>query len=126
MSWTRVEAILALLSDEILFTLVFFQVLPLLNVRLPLSWYVGIMAVLIGKDLIIVKLIWNIIVQPPQTGKETLIGKSGTAHTDVNPQGIVRIDNELWKAESVKPIKKGEKVRVIKMDGLSLQVEKEK
>ena len=81
------------------------------------------MAVLVMKDFIVVKLIWNVIVGPPQTGKEALIGKIGVVYTDMDSSGIVRVDNELWQAETVIPLKKGEKVKVKSTNGLFIKVE---
>ncbi len=123
MRWIHVTAIFAILSDEIIFTVAYFGVLPLFGIHLPLSLYVGIIAVLVGKDLIVVKLIWNVVIRPPQMGKETLIGKVGTAYTDIDPHGTVKIENELWKAETTNPVKRGEKVVVRSMNGLFLHVE---
>jgi membrane-bound ClpP family serine protease len=123
MHWKRLGAIGVVLTDEIVFTLFYFVLLPLFDVHLPLTIYIVVMLVLVTKDVIVVKLIWNIVIRQPQIGKEALIGKTGIAYTDMDSYGIVQIDNELWKAETAIPINKGEKVRVLKMDGLFLQVE---
>ena len=123
MYWKRLGALLVVLLDEIAFTVFFFGVLPAFNVYLPLLLYICVMAILVGKDIIVVKLIWNIILKPPKVGQEAMIGKIGIAYTDIDSYGIVRIDNEFWKAESVGPVKKGEKVVVKDANGLFLQVE---
>ena len=123
MYWKRLGAILVVLLDEIAFTVFFFGVLPAFDVYLPLLLYIGVMAILVGKDIIVVKLIWNVILKPPKVGQEAMIGKIGIAYTDIDSYGVVRIDNELWKVESVAPVKKGEKVIVKNTNGLSLQVE---
>ncbi|MBU7016954.1 MAG: NfeD family protein [Theionarchaea archaeon] len=123
MNWTRIGAIVAILLDEIAFTVFFFGVLPAFDVYLPLTLYIGVMVILVAKDIIAIKFIWNIIVKQPEVGREALIGKIGIAYTDIDLFGLIRIDNELWKAEASYPIKKGEKTRITDMDGLSLQVE---
>lgn len=123
MHWKRVAAILVVLIDEMVFTLFFFGILPVFGVHLPIGVYIGVMAVLVTKDVIVIKLIWNVVIGPPQVGKEALIGKTGVAYTDMDFNGIIRIDNELWKVETVTPIKKGEEVKVIDMNGLFLVVE---
>ena len=123
MNWTRVGAILAILLDEIAFTVFFFGVLPAFDVYLPLTLYIGVMAILVAKDIIAIKFIWNIIVKQPEVGREALIGRIGIAYTDIDVYGLIRIDNELWKAETLYPVKKGEKVRITDMNGLSLLVE---
>ncbi|MBU7037031.1 MAG: hypothetical protein HXS52_03795 [Theionarchaea archaeon] len=125
MQWKRIAAIVALTTDELMFTFLFFVVLPLFNVRLPLSVYGGVIGFLIGKDLIVVRLIWNVVVKPPETGSEALLRKVGVAVTDIDAHssGTVQIENELWNAESVHPVRKGDRVKILSLEGLSLQVE---
>lgn len=59
-----------------------------------------------------------------KTGIEGLIGEKGEAITDINPEGKILIQGEIWNAYSKEPIKKGEKVKVVKVEGLTLKVEK--
>lgn len=125
MYWIRLEAILALASDEIAATIIFFLLLPLVGIHPPLSLYVAIIGVLVAKDAVIVKLIWNVLTKPPQTGKDTLVGERGIAQADMEKEGMVKIRNELWKAETLAPLKKGARVRVVRADGLFLVVEPE-
>ena len=58
------------------------------------------------------------------TGAQGLIGEIGVATTDVNAEGKVFVHGELWSASSLHPIRQGEKVRVIRVEGLQLLVEK--
>ncbi|MFQ5706046.1 MAG: nodulation protein NfeD [bacterium] len=58
------------------------------------------------------------------TGKEGIIGEQGVAQTRIAPEGNVCIHGEIWKAVSDGAIKKGEKVRVVAVNGLKLTVEK--
>ena len=60
----------------------------------------------------------------PTTGKEGLIGSSGVATTDLDPEGVVEIRGELWSAIAQRKIKAGEKIRVQEMDGLKVKVAK--
>ncbi|AEC51014.1 nfeD protein [Pyrococcus sp. NA2] len=62
-----------------------------------------------------------------RTGKEEMIGLVGTVVEDLNPEGMIKVRGELWKARSKygRKIEKGEKVRVVDMDGLTLIVVKE-
>ena len=60
----------------------------------------------------------------PTTGKEGLIGEKGIALTQIAPEGDVRLHGEIWKAVSEQKIKKGEKIKVIDVDGLELKIEK--
>ena len=58
------------------------------------------------------------------TGAAGLLGEIGTASTDLNPEGKVFVHGELWSAASQHPITQGEKVRVIKVEGLQLLVDR--
>lgn len=59
------------------------------------------------------------------TGKEGLVGEIGTAQTDLNPEGKVFVQGELWQAQASEPIPKGNKVKVIEvMNGLKIKVTK--
>jgi len=60
------------------------------------------------------------------TGKEELIGAHGVALAQLTAgaEGMVRVHGELWQAESSKPVNQGEAVRVLRVEGLKLYVER--
>jgi membrane-bound serine protease (ClpP class) len=60
------------------------------------------------------------------TGQKGLEGETGTARTDLNPEGDVFVEGEIWRAEADQPVVKGEKVVVTKVEGLTLKVTKKK
>ena len=62
----------------------------------------------------------------PISGKENMVGMVGKATTNLNPDGQIFVNGETWQAISSNgtPIKKGEKVIIISLDGLSLTVKK--
>lgn len=57
------------------------------------------------------------------TGKEQLTGMIGVATESFVFDGYIRVHGEIWKARTKSPIKKGDRVRVIKTNGLLLTVE---
>ncbi|MGA2680860.1 MAG: NfeD family protein [Candidatus Bathyarchaeia archaeon] len=58
-----------------------------------------------------------------RTGREALIGATGTVTTTLNPRGEVRVMSEFWEAEAKEgTIAAGQTVEVIGMDGLTLVV----
>lgn len=61
----------------------------------------------------------------PTTGVEGLVGETGTAITDLAPEGQVRVHGELWKAaaESGK-IRRKEAIQVVSVQNLTLVVRK--
>ncbi|MHC1566827.1 MAG: NfeD family protein [Candidatus Syntropharchaeia archaeon] len=59
------------------------------------------------------------------TGTEELIGKVVKAETDIDPEGMIKVRGEIWKARTEgEGIKMGEKVEIIGRDGLTLIVRK--
>jgi membrane-bound serine protease (ClpP class) len=63
----------------------------------------------------------------PTIGRQWMIGEVGEALTEVNPDGVVRIKGAPWRARTNRatPIKTGEVVRVVEVEGLLLEVEPE-
>ncbi|MGZ3852383.1 MAG: NfeD family protein [Flavisolibacter sp.] len=61
----------------------------------------------------------------PVTGSESMIGETGEAKDELNPEGMVFLHGELWQAESLTgAIHVGERIRVKSMKGFKLFVEK--
>jgi membrane-bound serine protease (ClpP class) len=65
--------------------------------------------------------------RPVITGGEGLLGQFGTATTDFSPGGQVQTESELWSADLAEgsgKVRKGDRVEVVKVDGLRLKVRK--
>jgi len=59
----------------------------------------------------------------PTTGIQTVVGATGRATTDLTPLGTVLVRSEDWTAEAENgPIRAGEKVEVVGVDGVRLKV----
>ncbi len=64
---------------------------------------------------------------PIRMGQEVLAGKTGTVSTELNPRGIIQLGGEQWTAEAENetlPVAIGERVKVIRVDGLHLWVQR--
>jgi membrane-bound ClpP family serine protease len=64
---------------------------------------------------------------PLRSGADSLVGSVGIAKTDIAPSGMARAAGELWSAEladGAEPISKGERIRVVAVEGVHLKVEK--
>ncbi|QKT02887.1 nodulation protein NfeD [Ectothiorhodospiraceae bacterium 2226] len=63
--------------------------------------------------------------RPVVSGAESLVGDHGVALGDFGAEqpGYVRVQGEAWHAHSALPVRRGQAIRVIRMDGLSLEVE---
>lgn len=58
----------------------------------------------------------------PRTGEQGLLGEVGFALTDVYNEGKISLHGEYWNARSDSFIPRGERVRVVKVDSLSVVV----
>jgi membrane-bound serine protease (ClpP class) len=58
------------------------------------------------------------------TGIQGMLQEVGTAQTDIHQFGQVFVHGEIWNATASNPIQKGEKVKILSVDGLTLRVEK--
>jgi membrane-bound serine protease (ClpP class) len=58
-----------------------------------------------------------------QTGVEQLVGATGEVTERLAPSGQIRVLGELWQARSSADLPPGSRVRVIALDGLTLEVE---
>lgn len=61
--------------------------------------------------------------RPARTGQEELRGSEATVLEDFDTEGHVRLHGERWNARSARPLYKGQVVRVVGIDGLTVDVE---
>jgi len=61
----------------------------------------------------------------PTVGRENLIGTTGVAVGDINPEGIVLVDGAQWRARTNRatPLSHNAAMRVVAIDGITLEVE---
>jgi len=57
------------------------------------------------------------------SGIEQMIGSRGVAVEDFDGDGHIRVHGEIWSAQSAHPVRKGEHVRVVALEGLTAIVE---
>jgi membrane-bound serine protease (ClpP class) len=105
-------------------SLMLFEETP--DVSLKLDWRLALAAALTTGAFFIfaMGMVLKTRLTKPTTGKEGLIGERGVAITRVAPEGDIKVHGEIWKAVSDQKIKKGEKIRVVDVDGLELKIEK--
>lgn len=61
--------------------------------------------------------------RPVVSGSEAMIGLTGTAAEDFSGRGNVLVHGESWAASCDRPLIKGQRIRVLRRDGLQLNVE---
>jgi membrane-bound serine protease (ClpP class) len=113
---------------SIVLGILFFPVEPLL----PMTWWASFRAMAIGIGVVgagllavIVRGIWRLRRLRPNHEKMELIGQVGLVMRSLDPLGLVRVQGEIWQAQSPdeQKIDKGTKVRILKKVGLVLVVE---
>ncbi len=96
-------------------------------------WIIGAMsAVLFASMLLTIKAVRQARRSPSyydfsSSNPDNLIGTIGTATTDLNPSGSVRVAGEQWSAvsDSGASVSSGERVMIVEIDGLTLKVARE-
>jgi membrane-bound serine protease (ClpP class) len=97
---------------------------PVPGIRI--SWSVILPVVVLSALLFIITVTMAVRVQreKPDTGKEGMIGLEGEAKTDVHQSGQVFVHGEYWSAWSEDQIAKGERIKVLAVEGLRVKVAK--
>jgi membrane-bound serine protease (ClpP class) len=91
--------------------------IPLSTIILVVGTFAAIFTFVIGAAVRSVR-------RQPVSGQEGMIGETGTVTERIAPAGTVFLHGTFWKARSSTPIETGETVRVVRVDGLKLTVEK--
>ncbi|MDG6994665.1 MAG: nodulation protein NfeD [Nitrososphaerota archaeon] len=86
----------------------------------------GILVVVGGLLALYARWIAGSMRKKPYTGVESIVGKSGSAVSDLDPDGEVSVEGIIWKAKLVEgSAKRGDRVIVKQVSGLTLVVERE-
>ena len=79
----------------------------------------------ITKDVIMFHFTWRSYIVYSKEDYSRVKEKTGIATKDIIKTGHVNINGELWKVDVNKPVKKGERLVIKKVTGLTLYAEKE-
>jgi len=91
------------------------------SLRFVLPVVIGVAAIV----LFLLTLVFRAHRRRSFSGREGMIGETGTARTDLSPTGKVFVHGELWEAEAGEPVRAGEKVKVVEvLEGLKIRVGK--
>jgi membrane-bound serine protease (ClpP class) len=61
--------------------------------------------------------------QPQVSGDVAMLQEPAQAIEPFEREGLVRVRGELWRATSSRPVRAGERLRIVRIDGLTLEVE---
>lgn len=87
-----------------------------LSVLIPTVLLVG------GFFVVVAGLAFRAFRARPQGGTEGLIGEIGMVKEPLDPEGLVFVHGEYWRAQSPEMVEEGERVEVLSMEGLLLKV----
>ena len=115
--------ILVLLLDEAAAVGLVLLVIWALRIEIPLPLAI-IMAVVFGALVFVIhKAVIPTFHKKQVTGTEGLIGLEGEVIKPLTPVGVIRVEDEYWKAKSVgENIAVGEEVEILGREGLKLMV----
>jgi membrane-bound serine protease (ClpP class) len=95
--------------------------IPQLRVRFSTTLAVTLPVALI--TVVLVRLVYLSHRRKSITGEEGMIGEEGTAKTEIHNNGKVFVHGEYWNASSNRPIPAGARVRVVRVQGMKIEVE---
>ncbi len=94
------------------------------SLRVSLNVILPTVGTLAGIMLFVIQRALRAQRHPVTTGAQGLVGAIAVASTDLHPEGTVFVHGERWNASSTRPVQQGEKVRVLRVEGLKLLVDK--
>jgi membrane-bound serine protease (ClpP class) len=95
--------------------------IPQLRIRFSTTLAVALPVGVI--TVILVRLVYLSHHRKSITGEEGMIGEQGIAKTEIHSDGKVFVHGEYWNASSDRPIPAGARVRVVRVQGLKIEVE---
>ncbi|HVP43920.1 MAG TPA: nodulation protein NfeD [Terriglobales bacterium] len=96
---------------------------PIPEMRVKLVTALAVSIPLAGITVFLMTLVLRARRNKVVTGEQGLVGTVGVVRSPLTPQGKVFVNGELWDAYSTAPVQLGEQVRVVRVDGLALEVE---
>lgn len=116
------KLVFILLIDDIIIIGIMFFILWKIGIRLPIELPIGVIVLVGIYSFLKYKYVYPALKKKPITGFESIIGLIGVVVKPLNPEGLVKVQGELWKAISCDKdvINIDEKVEIIKVEGLTL------
>ena len=96
---------------------------PAPEMRIRLATAIGLAVPFAAITIFLVSLVLRARANKVVTGVSGMLDSVGIARTALSPRGKIFINGEYWDAVSPVPIAEGARVRVTRVDGLTLEVE---
>lgn len=120
-------AIVTTAFEEAAIAVVVLWLLPKIDVRLPVFALILIMLAWAGFAVFSYRMGTQALKRKPEGGLSDMLGSRGVVVSPLDPEGMVKIKSELWKARTAgRKIETGAIVTVVGQKRLKLIVEREK
>jgi membrane-bound ClpP family serine protease len=114
---------IASLVDEAIVVVVVLLLLPRLGIRITQPWLTIFFIGLGVYAVVTQRLVMRALKKKPVAGMTSMVGTIGRTETDLTPEGMIKIDGELWEARSLEgSIETNAEVTVVSQDNLKLAV----
>ena len=116
-------SILSTILEEVLIVVAALWLLPMLNIWLPLWLLVLVMLAWAGYSVFTHRMGSRALKNPEPSGLLNMVGCRGNALVPLRPSGMVRVNGEIWAAESKSgDIGEGCRIIVVEQDRMKLIV----
>jgi len=95
--------------------------LPAFQIALPLIAALGVLSILVLT--VIARLLLRVRQQKTVTGSSAMLGQTVEVAEYRQDEGKVWLHGELWNAHATEPLQPGDRARIIKVDGLNLEIQ---
>lgn len=94
------------------------------DVRVSLDLMIPTIALVGGFFVVIAGLAFRAYRRRPISGTDGILGEEGIVRKKIDPEGLIFVHGETWRAVSDEPIQEEERIEVIGIDGLILKVQR--
>jgi membrane protein implicated in regulation of membrane protease activity len=124
MKFRLIWAIISIILEEAAIVIIALIVLPEFDIEISVTPLVLIMIAWLVMSVLLYLIGIRALDKKLIDGPEAIVGKRGTVVRALNPKGLVKINGELWGAESKDNIDVGEEIIVTHHSGIKLIVER--
>jgi membrane-bound serine protease (ClpP class) len=93
------------------------------NIQVAIPVIITVTVITSAFFLVTIRLVFSAHKKPVVSGREEMLGSVGMALDNFDHDGRIHIHGETWQAKTLAPVRQGDRVRVIAIDGLILHVE---
>ena len=104
-------------------SIILFDVEGLGDLAISKSLIITVAAVTAAFFLVVIRMIFKAHRRPVVSGVEEMVGQRGEVVEAFDKRGFVHVHGEDWQADTQQPVKSGDRVKVMGIEGLILKIE---